>query len=126
MSKPHTTAWVKPSGHGPSCRHLVKQEDDEKIETWCGREIAMDREFLDDEAGSECKRCLLTWRRDLLSREDLSLEEMAGAQLVTDQSAAIISEHELDPTEIEGTGKHGRILTEDARKAARAAQGEES
>lgn len=122
MSRPDEVQWMKPSGHGPSATHLVKEKDDEAVVTYCGREVENGREFLDeDEADGECSRCVAAWRKALLRKDELTLEEMAEAQLVTDKSAEIIMDHGLDPKKIEGTGKHGRILTEDARKAAKSA-----
>lgn len=125
MVMPDSVAWMKPSGHGPSAKHLVQEEDEDRITTYCGRSIYRDREVLDEnEAGNECKRCVGAWRRSLLGCENLTLEEMGEAELATPKAVEIMGEKGLEPADVEGTGRHGRVLVDDARKAARAVAGE--
>lgn len=126
MTRPEQIQWLKPSGHGPSSQHLVREQDEQKTVTWCGREVLEGRELLEEgEADGECSRCVGAYRRHLLDKETVNLEELAELEAITPAAADVLDEHEIPHTEVDGSGEYGRITKEDAVAAARAREGVE-
>lgn len=116
-------AWMKPSGHGPSGEHKIEEETDGVLTLFCGR--SYDREELEEidveEANGECRLCVRGLRRRLLGDADLGLDVLVEHGAMTAKAAEILGEvEEIRHTEIEGSGKWGRIITEDAREAVKA------